>query len=447
MPESIRVAFTGMRDVTAPATWSQLGIWRTMLKTRPDEGLMNIRFTVPVPTGRTVEHVGEVVSDMVSAHEALRTLHPLSPDGELTQVVSGRGELPLAVVDTGDAAGAAADVCDKLADVPFDYSNELPARFVVLLDGNEPRKLLVVLSPLSVDWVAEQLVRQELTWRLSGRRTDRAPDGLSPVDVALDENSAAGRAANRLAVARWAEFVDRFNPTNFPVRLPAQPTPRWIGAVLRSPRMASAAERLHKELSISVSAIHHAASAVMIAALSGNAVAVMNNMTSNRGTRAESECFGRLAQASASAIEVACHSFREVVVRAASAGVRSYAMGHYSTADIDAVVGADLFDGFHNSRFHRFREPLAPGGYGAAVSGPMKDSTIVGCEPLSFNTHQFKLEVSHEDGYAQMTLVADRWYLPTSAPDRLLAAMESLVVEAATDTPQPFAVSFVERLL
>ncbi|GIF08233.1 condensation domain-containing protein [Actinoplanes siamensis] len=439
--EPIRVAVTGTRDMTAPATWSQLGIWRTMRKTRPDEGRMNIRFVLPVPGGLRIEDVGRVVSATVSAHEALRTLHPLSPDGQLTQVVTGRGELPLSVVDTGGEDPA--ELADKLADVPFDHAREVASRFVVLADGDQLLGVLVVLSPLAVDWVAEQMVRHELTGRLAGRWAARPPGGLSPVDLALAENSPTGQAANRLAVARWAEFVDSHDPTNFPVRGPAQPTPRWTGAVLRSARMASAAGQLARDLGVSVSAVHHATSAVLIAALSGRPVAVMHNMTSNRATRTEAECLGRLAQASVSAVEVAAHSFRQVVLHTASAGVRSYAMGHYSTSDVDAVVDADLFDGYHNSRFHRFPQPLEPAG-GEAV-GP--DPTITGCQPLSFNTHQFKAEVSHEAGEAHWTLVTDRWYLPVSAPERLLSAMEALVVEAARNPVATSAVSFVDRLL
>ena len=437
MTGSINVPWTGTRAVTAPATWSQLGIWRTMRKTSPGEGRMNIRFTVPLPAGRTVDHIGQVVAELVSAHEALRTVHPLSPDGQVTQVVTRHGELPLELIEGG------ADVNDKLADVPFDHATELPGRFVILLDDGEPRDLLVVLSPLSVDWVAEQLTRLELTSRLNGRWIDRAPTELSPVDVALEENSAAGEAVNRLSVAQWADLVNRYEPTNFPVRLRTNTSPRWTGATLRSPRLASAVAQLREELGVSESAVHQAASAVMIAALSGNATAVMHNMTSNRSTRAESACVGRLAQASASAIEVASHSFREVVVRAASAGVRSYAMGHYSTADVDAVVDADLFDGFHNNRFHRFPDSLAT----ASGSAPVMDPTITSIEPLDFNTHQYKVEVNHDNRCAHVTLVADHWYLPSPAPDLLLTTMESLVVEATIGATGPSAVSFVERLL
>ena len=436
MPDRTGVAFTGARAVTAPATWSQLGIWRTMRKTAPGEGRMNIRFAVRVPAGRTVAQVADVVGELVSEHEALRTLHPLSAEGELYQAVQRVGEMPVVLVEQGDPAAG------ELADTPFDHSAELPVRAVVLRRGEVPVELLVVLSPLVVDWVAELLLRHELVRRLAGVPIRRPATRLCPADVAIEESSAAGQRANRLAVARWAEFVAEHEPTNFPVRLPETPGPRWVGATLRSRRLAGAADRLREELSASPAATYHAASAVMISALSGRDVAVMHNMTSNRPTRATAECLGRLAQASVSAVDVAAHPFREVVLRTASASVRSYAMGHYSTADVDAVVDADLFDGFHNSRFHTFADPVTGGGGGGGA-----DRELTGWEPLSFNTHQFKAEVSHDGGVAELTLVTDRWYLPTSAPDLLLTAMESLVVEAAADPAGPAAVKVVERLL
>ncbi|MEV2225919.1 condensation domain-containing protein [Nocardia vinacea] len=430
---STRASFSGDRSISAPASWSQLGMWRTILKSQPYDGFMNMRFALPIPNGLTYEGIVRILVEVVSCHEALRTIHPTTTDGELTQVVASRGDLQLEIIEN-TVDETARELLDGFASTPFKYATEWPVRFAVLVREGQIDGLFVVLSPLAIDWYAENLLKRELASRLRGYHSTKAEGlPLRPVDRALEERSQAGRSRNRLAVQRWSRFVDEFDVTNFPSRRGDDRAPRWTNAILRSSEMVVAVGQLADRCQVSVPAVYHAASAVMISALSGKDIAVMHNMGANRFSTAEMACMGRLTQASAAAVRVANSPFEEVIRRASVAGIRSYAMAHYSTADVDAIVDADLFDCFHNNLFEDgVRRPTLTAR--SPECGPAgATSKIVDTQTAPFSTHQFAVEVAHQGKQAEMSLLADHRYLPISDPSRLLIAMDALILRAAVD--------------
>ncbi|WP_277625231.1 condensation domain-containing protein [Mycolicibacterium neoaurum] len=430
----INVGFRGSRSVTGPATWSQQGIWRTMLKSTACGESMNSYFVLPLPTDITYSRIANAVSDTVSAHEALRTTYPLDRGGALCQSVTRSGDAKIELVEERDLLFGHKHLLAQTANLPFDHQYELPIRFTLLANGGEPTRLMVVLSPLSADWAAEEILRREIAARLLGNVSQHSTTRtLSPVDRAFEELTPTMQRKSLLAVSRWTRLVQDHEPTNFPPS-ESQKGVRWEMAKLQSRSMAQSAIEIAKKYQVSVPAVYHAASAVMMSTLSRKPFSVMHNMCSNRFTTAEQAYVGRLTQASAAAVPVADLTFGEVVSKAAIAGIRSYAMAQYSTYDVDRIVEAEEFDCFHNSIFkngqyvdYEYRAKL-----GSATGG----SEVVVLNPPKFGTHRFALEVSHIRGLARMSLQNDSSIASGMCTDRILRAMESLILQSADNPSQ-----------
>ncbi len=430
---AVEFRFSGLRRVDGPATWSQLGMWRTILKAKPYNESLNCRFAVPVRSALSIDELVRVVGTVVSDYEALRTKYPLDTQGKLTQSVAQFGEMQIPIIQARQPTTASDALLEQLADTPFDDELDWPVRFTMIMNGNMPSELLVVLSPLSADWFAESMLRTEIGLRIAGRvQSPSHREAVHPIDRALEEHSPSVESRSRLATARWARFVDEFDVTNFPKRLSANRTAsRWNIATLRSLDMASAALSIAKRCNAGLPAVYHAATAVMISALSDRPVSVMHNMSANRFSDTDMACMGRLTQASAAAVRVSDFTFDEVVQLASIAGIRSYAMGYYSTPEIDSLIDADLFDCFHNNIFHNGLRQRHSADDSLGIDTETGSSGIIECRPLEFSTHQFAVEVGHRGGQTEMSLLTDRCYLPVAQPDILLNVFETLIVKSA----------------
>jgi hypothetical protein len=128
----VAVPFAGEGAGTAPMTWAQLGIWKTMVRTGIN---MNIGGTVPMPPGTTVEEMQTLLRYLVSRHQSLRTRLRFHPGGAAEQVLSEAGELTLELVDADDPAAAAEEVRARYAAQAFDYEREWPVRMAVVRGG------------------------------------------------------------------------------------------------------------------------------------------------------------------------------------------------------------------------------------------------------------------------------------------------------------------------
>ena len=111
MAARVLVGFAGSRAGTAPLSWGQTAIWRAIQHLVPDDGATNMSWITAleeegVSHDTPLERVTTTVSLVMGRHESLRTRFPRDASGEPRQVLADAGEVPVEIVDAGDAPPA-----------------------------------------------------------------------------------------------------------------------------------------------------------------------------------------------------------------------------------------------------------------------------------------------------------------------------------------------------
>jgi hypothetical protein len=414
---------------------------------QPNDAYFNARVAVPVPAGRSKEDICRAVADCMSTHESLRTLYPVSTDGRISQLVKKSGEISVAVAEFDGKH--IESFLEELGGNSFQHESELPVRIAIATQKGLPSHILVVGSHISLDGVGKELLRRDLEARLAGRRP--GAEDIHPItsaDRAIAEQSPEGQAHNSAVIARWRGLLDRYDVTSFPVAHRTDIDPRWHVSNMFSPALGLGAERIAQRCRVTTSAVYMAASAVMIAALSGRKTVVVKNMISNRFSAAEKEFVGNLAQACATAVEVGESDFDSLVAKTMIASIRGYSMGRYECEDLYRLAEPHRFDSFYNHlRSLDGVRRRAPIGVDDVLA--LKSATAVGPpEPLTVHGSKLYIEIRDGDAGPEASLITDGWYVPAAKPDRLLLAMAEFVIDVATTEPVAPAVHrFCEALV
>ncbi|ALE76903.1 hypothetical protein FRP1_29550 (plasmid) [Pseudonocardia sp. EC080625-04] len=444
------VRFVGETVAIAPMTWSQFGMWDAIKKFRPYDTYLNVSFRVKVPDGRTLDEVMTAVRDMVVRHEGLRTLYYDSPNGTATQEVVGAGEVEVRFeYPTETTAGSLDEMVMHLADRSFDVASELPCRFAVVHVEGRPCWLLAVVSHLSIDGLARNRLVEEFTAQLAGDdHRDGEREVLTPVERALSETSPDGVRKNDRAIARWRRFVETNEVTNFSRQLHGEREPRWLRAVMFSPALGFAFDRVAARNNVTSPAVYVALSAVMVSTLSERSTTVLRCMVSNRYTDAEKRYIGNLSQACAFDVEVAGSDFDTIVQRAMSASIRGYSMGCYRVDEMEQLVDPSLFDAMHND----FRDAAAASRPEELLSEPeiyaLTSRTVVDPpQSLRYYDDKFHVEVRGGLGGPAPAVMIDRCFLPFSEPRKILLAMEAFALSVISDSGHRSAVDLFRAAL
>ncbi len=105
MTEQIRVCFEGKRLRCRRADLGQYDIWPSM---QSQGSSFSIGGVLPLQPGTTVQDVAADLRFIVGRHPSLRTRLRFDNDGHACQVLASSGEIPLHVIDAGDAEPAQA---------------------------------------------------------------------------------------------------------------------------------------------------------------------------------------------------------------------------------------------------------------------------------------------------------------------------------------------------
>lgn len=242
-PDTVEFAYTdfhGERNATAPLTWGQRAMWRSVAEF-PDQPVLSLRriLTVPRRVPADVPTVTQAIGMLLARHESLRTrIRPAN--GQLQQVASAVGRLPLRLVtvpatDTDpDGQSVAGMLADRLGDPPFDHAEEWPLRVGLVVVGDRVRQIVIVFSHATVDAYATEIVLRDLRLLLLRGKLPGGP-GLQSVDVALREQQTERWRSDR-AVAYWVrQFrllpAGVFDPVG-PALRPRYPRGRLVSAAI-----------------------------------------------------------------------------------------------------------------------------------------------------------------------------------------------------------------------
>ncbi|GAA4875685.1 condensation domain-containing protein [Kitasatospora terrestris] len=442
--------FHGSRAATAPMTWGQRAIWKSIRWLDDEAHYFNIRRIADVPPGATVDQVVDGLTALVTRHEALRTFFREGADGGWTQEVTDRGSVPLEIV--GAAPGGADELAERTADTlvrrTFRHDTEVPFRAALVLEDDRPARLVLVFSHLGVDfWGVRELLR-ELGDLLAGT-TAPEPD-WQPVDQARYEAEGVGAARGAAAVAYWRKTLEKVPATLFP------PAPagdggrpeRFVRLGMDSPAAALAATALADRCRTSTGTVLLAATAAVLGAYTGHGTVPLQLIAVNRHDDRTRRLVAAMAENALFSLDVAEGTFDQAVGRAFLAGMNAYRHAHYDPIAVDEVLDdararsgdtLNLGQFFNDKRLHdRWEDLPDTGGDPARLADLAGKTRVFHVGSWERQDATFFVHTSYAPDTCLLYLMADTDLIPRPDIERLLRAFEALLVDSA-DAPVELA--------
>jgi hypothetical protein len=338
----IGVDFHGDGAGAGELAWGQMGIWRASLRNdRP----MNLVFLIPPPEGASVADVAGMLRSMVSRHPALRTRlrFTAGPSGDQhpQQVIVTSGEVPLHVVDIGDdddPTTAAEELRSRYQHTWFDYENEFPVRMGVIRQSGVPVQLAVGYSHVMVDGGGLAVLDQYLAHidKTAGEAT--APTGgLSPLELADRQDSAAGRRQNERAIKYWAAQLGRL-PAWRLEEPGSRNEPRFPELMVCSPALELGMRAVAARTGADASSILLAVYSAAVARVFGRDPSLAQLVVSNRFRPGFADMVSQVSQHGICVVDVADATFDEVVARARKAKLSASFHAYYDPVACDIVL-------------------------------------------------------------------------------------------------------------
>ncbi|WP_088974588.1 condensation domain-containing protein [Micromonospora coxensis] len=447
--------FHGRRDASAPLTWGQRAMWRTVEEFASPAAyrVLGLPRTLPVAARAdvTVARGLEAVGALVTRHESLRTRFRLR-DRELHQEVTAAGRLPVLVhpvarpADDPDGRSAAAALTARLREPRFDHVAEWPLRVALVTVDDRVRQVVAVFSHSVADLQAADTVLRDLRLLLLRGTLDAAP-GPQSLDLAERERDVEVRRSQR-AVAYWLRQVDGLAGT--------LPDPDRPSATTRHVRGALVSSALHDASGL-VAARHRVSSAdallaatvAVLDAGSGRDACGIVVMANNRFQPGHDRAVGTLNQIGFCRVPLADRpGFAELLSRARHAALDAYRHAYYDPVVWERAVtelGHDhrtFLAPFCYLNDARLAHPARPSTAGpdesGLRSGPAR-SAFRQLPELADFPWRLRLQVRDAPGAAELIATADVRYLSIGQIEGLLRGIEALLVEAAFgDVPWPW---------
>lgn len=285
-------------DKTADLCWGQRYAWlRHHQLPASARHEAHIVLKLPVPPGAPLIGTRTTLNYLVRRHEALRTSYPLDANGVPRQRVHPPRGLPVVTVDIESKDGESpAEVIERLSSTPFDLATEWPVRACLLVAGDRPITLVLVLNHISFDaWSVDRLETELVAFGAAngqGRQLTLSPVRHQPVDLAQFEASATARADAERALAYWREEIrqlpaDCYGRRRGPKQADdtttcSDPDDAAHSATLTSPELLTASRRIAADYQVWPSAVHLTAYAMLTAAYAGTERVSTLAFTGNR---------------------------------------------------------------------------------------------------------------------------------------------------------------------
>ncbi|GGY15925.1 condensation domain-containing protein [Streptomyces djakartensis] len=172
----LEVRFDGCSDRFGGITWAQQDIYGFIYgsESQTAQEKPDLQDVLKFPGSLTPEACQDVLRELVTRQEALRTTFEQGEGEFLSQHVCGEGTMP--VVTCRAAADqqerATAHLQETLTAEPIDVTSEFPVRFGLVIESERVRRIVVVISHMVVDgWGLENLL-QDLHRLLSDPGSD-----------------------------------------------------------------------------------------------------------------------------------------------------------------------------------------------------------------------------------------------------------------------------------
>ncbi|MFI1507508.1 condensation domain-containing protein [Streptomyces sp. NPDC020597] len=439
--EKIRVHFEGKRGAIAPLTWAQRRTWRgSHFKHRP------FVCVHPVPSGKSLSDVIETVRWALEEFESLRTTFPVGADGDPFQKIEETGSTEILVIPTEESMIEAdiRSVIHRLKGERFDVTAELGALFAVMTCADAPVRLMCLVSHLGVDGHGCQALRVALGNRLSGERDGPSAPSMQPVDRARLEQSPKWQEKSARSLEYWKSVLERL------------PQDEGRSAVMDSRALRGAVSVISKKYAKSVSVVYLAAVSVVAGALIGRDKSSFTLPASNRLTQEERSYVGELVQFAPGVLESLDLSFEAIVDDAWKASVKGYRFSRYDEQALQQML-VDLDEGSEYKRdfdfsFNDMRNSTQGESYGGAVGrirNLVKETKIEPRDHVYQGGTRFLSVALRGDINEVLSIAVHDSYFPDVPVQRILLAIEALLVGVAVGDPEPldFPLRFARRCL
>ncbi|MFF0410761.1 condensation domain-containing protein [Kitasatospora sp. NPDC004745] len=446
----LEIPFSSGRSGAGPATWGQRAIWDAVSRLpAADAPRYNIGTAAPIDPGLPLPVVLGGLEQLLHLHDSLHTR--LLPDGAggLRQVVDPDGRLAVEVRTCPGSTGpgstgvaeAGARLHEELSARPFDTAEQWPLRVGVVEADGLARYVSLVLSHTAVDGSGMNRLVADLTALCLGSSpadlAELREPARQPLEEAAFQDSERGRKRDAGARKQFLRKL-RLGPARlFPP--PAPPAPDapaapFPNAVLRSPALPAAVERVAAAHRVSSSSVLLAATAAMTARLSGTPEAVLNVVVNNRFLPELTNAVSVVAGDGLFHLPDATAEFGDVVRRTHAAAIGSYRHAYYDklrlSTEIErlAAEGVPLAD--RSCVFNDTRElvPAAPEPDG----GPRQETTL--SWPVEFEPRPgltYALDALQSPEALSLAMTADPAVLPRPAMERFLYGIEELILTEA----------------
>ncbi|MEU6236107.1 condensation domain-containing protein [Kitasatospora sp. NPDC047058] len=459
--QQLEITLASGRSGTGPATWGQQAIWDAVGRLSPaDAPRYNITTAAPLDPGLPVPVVLAALTGLLHLHDSLHTRLHQDDAGRLRQTVDPAGRLP---VHTRPGRGGPAELAatgralhDELAALPFDCAAEWPLRVGLVVADGLARHISLVLSHTAVDGAGMGRLVMDLTELSLGEPPEavraRRP-AQQPLEEAAFQTSERGLKRDANARAHVLRKLRSGPPRLFPPAADdvARPFPN---AVLSSPALFRAVDRVAAGHRVSGSSVLLAATAVMTARLSGSPDAVLQVIVNNRFLPGLTTAVSPVAGDGLLHLPDADGEFGAVVRRTHAASIATYRHAYYNKRLLDAEIArltaghGPLADRSCIVNDTRDLVP-APATDAAAATGssdagdpgdPLDPARSTLRWPQEFEPRpglSYALDALRTPGAVELALTADPSVLPRPAMERFLHGIEDLVVTEARALPGP----------
>ncbi|CAL9603729.1 condensation domain-containing protein [Streptomyces sp. enrichment culture] len=448
--EERTIRLDSARAGTGPATWGQRAIWGVVTRLGADAPRYNLRLDLPLAPPRPASRVLADLTELLRMHDSLHTR--LLPDGDdgLTQVVDGSGELPVEVrrcpAEKAPEAGAA--LREELAGRSFDHAREWPFRVGLVECDGLAHRLVLAASHTAMDLWGEGRMLRDLRLIEAGESAGallQARPALQPLDAAEVQASPLGRRRDEAARRYWCERLTAgprriFRDPAAPERAVTDPGRLFPNALLRSPALAVAVERVAADLGVSDAAVLLGAASHQLARMSGSSDVLFQVVVSNRFQPAAAESVSTMAQEAVFLLTDADRDFEDAVRRTRSVAFTAFRHAGYDKWALDREVARLVERGEaadHSCWWNDTRDP-ADGpfdttGRPGAPLGELAARTELTwpTEFLPRKNVSVAVDVLTAPGALELAMTADPAVLTRAGMERFLRGVEESVVAKA----------------
>ncbi|MFF9021131.1 condensation domain-containing protein [Streptomyces eurythermus] len=438
------------RSGTGPATWGQRAIWGVVTRLGDDAPRYNLRLDLPLDPPRPASRVLADLTELLRMHDSLHTR--LLPDGEdgLRQVVDGCGELPVAVrtcaVAKAPAVGEA--LLDELAGRSFDHARQWPFRVGLVECEGLVRRLVLAASHTAMDLWGEGRMLRDLRLIEAGGTAESllaARPALQPLQAAEFQASPLGRRRDEAARRYWCERLTAgprriFTAPAAPDLADTDPGRLFPNALLRSPALAVAVERVAAGWGVSDAAVLLGAASHQLARMSGSDDILFQVVVSNRFQPAAAESVSTMAQEAVFLLPDAGRDFQDAVRRTRSVSFSAFRHAGYDKWALDREVARLVERGEAADHSYWWNDTRDPGTGPFDTTGRPRAALteLTGRTELSWPTEflpranvSVAVDVLTAPGALELCMTADPAVLTRDGMETFLRGVERLVVTEA----------------